>query len=169
MQEYFEYIKDHSSLWLNKVLISVAVFILFYFCARILAYFINRMAKKFTYDKSIVKLIADTVKVTIIIIGIISALGTLGINISALVAGLGLTGFALGFALKDTVSNIVSGILIILYQPFKIGDKIKIAGMEGAVKSIDLRYTKLESESQEIILPNSKMFSDPIIIEKEKD
>jgi small-conductance mechanosensitive channel len=80
------------------------------------------------------------------------------------VAGLGLTGFALGFALKDTISNLLSGILILLYQPFKIGNTIKVSGYEGDVVSIDLRYTELNSEGNKILIPNSKLFTDPIIV-----
>ena len=76
----------------------------------------------------------------------------MGINVSALVAGLGLTGFALGFALKDTISNLLSGVLILLYRPFKIGNTIKVSGYEGDVVSIDLRYTELNSEGNKILI-----------------
>jgi small-conductance mechanosensitive channel len=86
--------------------------------------------------------------------------------VSALVAGLGLTGFALGFALKDTISNLISGILILLYKPFKIGDRIKISGYEGIVVSIDLRYTELDAEGNKILIPNSKLFTNPIEVLK---
>jgi small-conductance mechanosensitive channel len=84
--------------------------------------------------------------------------------VSALVAGLGLTGFALGFALKDTISNLLSGVLILLYRPFKIGNRIKISGYEGIVVSIDLRYTELDAEGYKILIPNSKLFTDPITV-----
>ena len=102
------------------------------------------------------------------VLGFITALGTLGINVTALVAGLGLTGFALGFALKDTISNMLSGILILLYRPFRIGNTIKISGFEGEVVVIDLRYTELSSEGSKILIPNSKLFTDPItVLQKE--
>ncbi len=98
------------------------------------------------------------------IFGFITALGTLGINVSALVAGLGLTGFALGFALKDTISNLLSGVLILLYRPFEKGNRIKISGYEGIVVSIDLRYTELESEGNKVLIPNSKLFTDSVTV-----
>ena len=96
----------------------------------------------------------------------LTALGTVGINVSALVAGLGLTGFAVGFAFKDTLSNILSGVLILLYRPFIIGDKIKIADFEGEVISIDLRYTTLNAETGRVLIPNSKCFTDPVTVLK---
>jgi len=98
------------------------------------------------------------------IFGFVTALGTLGINVSALVAGLGLTGFALGFALKDTISNLLSGVLILLYRPFEIGNRIRISGYEGIVISIDLRYTELDSEGDKVLIPNSKLFTDPVTV-----
>lgn len=57
-----------------------------------------------------------------------------------------LTGFALGFALKDTISNLLAGVLILLYHPFEIGNRITISSYEGIVDSIDLRYTELKNE-----------------------
>ena len=79
-------------------------------------------------------------------------------------AGLGLTGFALGFALKDTISNLLAGVLILLYRPFVIGDRLIASGYEGTVVSIDLRYTQLEGDGNRILIPNSKLFTDPITV-----
>ena len=107
---------------------------------------------------------ARTAKVALVLFGLVTALGTVGINISALVAGLGLTGFALGFALRDTISNLLAGVLILLYRPFEIGNRIKIAGFEGDVLTIDLRYTALTGEGHKILIPNSKLFTDPIVV-----
>ena len=57
--------------------------------------------------------------------GLVTALGTLGVDVSALVAGLGLTGFALGFAVKDTISNILAGVLLLVYRPFSKKDYVE--------------------------------------------
>jgi small-conductance mechanosensitive channel len=103
---------------------------------------------------------------TIVIVGLITALGTMGSNVSALVAGLGLTGFALGFALRDSISNLIAGVLILVYQPFTINSRIKVAGYEGTVVSIDLRYTVIESEGAKVLIPNSKLFTNPITVLK---
>lgn len=105
-------------------------------------------------------------EMAILVVAIITAIGTFGINLSALIAGLGLGGFALGYALKDSVSNLLSGILIIVYKPFNIGDIIDVAKFKGKVIEIDLRYTKLENEEKIFLVPNKKMFSDPISILK---
>src|SRR5262249_2389900 len=82
-------------------------------------------------------------------------------DVSALVAGLGLTGFALGFALKDIVSNALSGILVLVYRPFRLLDSIKVTDLEGAVTEINLRYTVLEAGGKIILIPNSFLFPNP--------
>ena len=92
----------------------------------------------------------------------------LAVSQRPLVAGLGLTGFALGFALRDTISNFLSGVLILLYKPFKVGEVINIAGFEGEVVFIDLRYTELKSGENKVLIPNSKLFVDPITVLKSK-
>ena len=98
-------------------------------------------------------------------IGLITTLGTLGIDVSGIVASLGLTGFAVSFALKDSISNLLSGMLILIYRPFKVGASIKVKTFEGQVTAIDLRYTKLERDGEKILVPNSLLFTNPISIQ----
>jgi small-conductance mechanosensitive channel len=112
------------------------------------------------------RLIAQTTKISLLIFGFITALGTLGLNVSALVAGLGLTGFALGFALRDALSNLLAGILILFYRPFRRSDWISVAGVEGKVVGIDLRYTTLESDDRTFLIPNSTLFTNAITLFK---
>ena len=164
MDNLIEKLLAETVLWLPKIMGVVAIIILFYVLSRITKAAIMKASARFKIDNHLASLFARTSGVTLIIFGFVTALGTLGINISALVAGLGLTGFALGFALKDTISNLLSGVLILLYRPFCIGNTIKIAGFEGEVISIDLRYTELNSEGNKILIPNSKLFTDPISV-----
>lgn len=155
---------DESIVWLPKVAGVLFIIILFYFLAAFVKRIIVKVSAKLQIDPYLTEFFAKASRATFILFGLVTALGTAGINVSALVAGLGLTGFALGFALKDTISNILSGVLILLYRPFKISDKIKISGFEGKVISVDLRYTKLLSEEGVILIPNSKCFTDPIVV-----
>ncbi len=111
-----------------------------------------------------IELLGQTLKLALLAFGAVSALGTIGVNVSALVAGLGLTGFALGFALKDALSNLLSGILIVLYRPFHRGDHIQVAGFEGRVVDIDLRYTTLEGEARRVLIPNSMLFTNTVVV-----
>ena len=119
---------EHTTLWAPRVGGVIVIFLVFLILAKVIKRIITNNADRLKLDRNLILLLARTSSITLIIFGFITALGTLGINVSALVAGLGLTGFALGFALKDTISNLISGVLILLYKPFKIGDRIKISG-----------------------------------------
>jgi len=104
-------------------------------------------------------------RVTLWLAGLASALGTLGINISALIAGLGLGGFALGFALRDILANLVAGVLILVYRPFQEGDAIAVAGQSGTVSAIDLRYTELAADGKRVLVPNQTIFTSAVVVD----
>ena len=157
-------LREGATHWVPKVAIVVLIFIVFLILAKIIKTTITNSAKRLKLDGTLTSLFARTSSITLIIFGVVTALGTLGVDVSALVAGLGLTGFAIGFALKDTISNLLSGVLILLYRPFEVGSRIKISGYEGMVVSINLRYTELNFEDHKILIPNSKVFTDPITV-----
>ena len=164
MENIVQTLIEHTTLWAPRVGGVILIFLVFLILAKVIKRIITNNADRLKLDRNLILLLARTSSITLIIIGFITALGTLGINVSALVAGLGLTGFALGFALKDTISNLISGVLILLYKPFKIGNRIKISGYEGIVVSIDLRYTALDADGNKILIPNSKLFTNPITV-----
>lgn len=102
-------------------------------------------------------------KATFLII-FVFALGNLGIDTSALIAGLGVSGLVLGFALKDTLSNFASGMLLLLYQPFDVGHFVEIDGMTGTVQDLTLVSTILTTPDNKVIsLPNSAVWGNAII------
>ncbi len=147
---------------------ALAVLLAFYVLSRVIAALIRRVAPRTGPDReALLTLAARVASAGIKIFGVITALGTLGVDVSALVAGLGLTGFALGFALKDSLANLLAGALILFYRPFRRGARITVTGLEGIVKEIDLRYTTLETDERRILLPNSTLLTNPIIVHHE--
>jgi small-conductance mechanosensitive channel len=164
MEKIVQYLLDGANLWVPRATGAVVIFVVFFILAKIIKRIINSAAERLKFDRNLTSLFVRTSRIALITFGFVTVLGTLGINVSALVAGLGLTGFALGFALKDAISNLLSGVLILLYRPFEIGNSIKISGYEGIVISIDLRYTELDSEGNKVLIPNSKLFTDPITV-----
>ncbi|MFH5804853.1 mechanosensitive ion channel family protein [Alienimonas sp. DA493] len=147
--------------WLGA---AIAIFLAFWLLAVIFRGVTSRLAASRGVDRSLGRLLAKGVYVTLLVTGALVALETAGIDMTAAIAGLGLTGFALGFALKDIVSNLIAGVLIVLYKPFDEGDTVKCGGFEGVVKRIDLRYTFMVNGDDDIFLPNSKLFTDPIVV-----
>jgi len=164
VENLVQYLFGEATLWVPRVIGVVVILVVFFILAKIVKRIIIRTAERLKLDGNLTSLLARISNITLIIFGFVTALGTLGVNVSALVAGLGLTGFALGYAMKDTISNLLSGVLILLYRPFEIGNRIKVLGYEGIVISIDLRYTALDSEGNKVLIPNSKLFTDPITV-----
>ncbi|HEV3415518.1 MAG TPA: mechanosensitive ion channel domain-containing protein, partial [Pirellulales bacterium] len=113
-------------------------------------------------------ILSRAAKLSLLAVGLVTALGTLGINVTALVTGLGLTGFAVGFALKDIISNTLAGILILIYKPFQRQDRILVpsvpVNLEGHVVQVDLRYTTLQLPDRKILIPNANLFTNPIMV-----
>lgn len=110
------------------------------------------------------RIVSNSQKVVLITIGTIMALSELGFNVSALVAGLGLTGFAVGLALKDAISNLVAGIMIIIYKPIVLGDTVELAGSKGKVVDVNLRYITLQAEGVTHLLPNSLILNNKVSV-----
>ena len=138
-----------------SLVLAMGIFTLFWVSGTILKTIVRRKMDEKSPQANIAKVLAGIVKNIMLIVGLITALGTLGVNISAIVAGLGLTGFAFGFAFKDMLSNFISGILIFIYEPFKLGDTIEVEGKTGKVIDINLRYVTIETENQNVLIPNS--------------
>jgi len=155
--------------WGPKIIIASLMLLVFWIASSIARKAIFAAGDKADLEYPVVRLMAMAARVTLLIAGIITSLGTMGVDVSALVAGLGLTGFALGFAVKDTISNILAGVLLLVYRPFALKDYVEVKGMKGLVEAIDLRYTTLKHKGQTILLPNSLLFTNPITIGKAQD
>ncbi|MCE3233491.1 MAG: mechanosensitive ion channel MscS [Rickettsiaceae bacterium] len=102
--------------------------------------------------------------IAILIIGSVTMLGTWGMNITAIVTGLGATAFVLGIACRDCLANVFAGIFVITRKPFSLNDTINVCGAEGKVSRIDLRYTTIESKGARHLIPNAKLLSEPLTI-----
>jgi small-conductance mechanosensitive channel len=144
-------------------LFALIPFIMGWFFAKLL---FTGLKKKTKANNPLIVFFEKTINVIIIAIAIITVLGTWGLDVRALLAGLGLTGFALGFALKDVLASLVAGVLILFYRPFKLHSIVSIMGVEGEVIDIDLRYTTLKSGDEQHLIPNSKLISEKITILK---
>jgi len=164
MDSWAEGLQKEIILWLPNLGMALAIFFAFWLCSKAIKAASLKLGSRLGLQEPLPSLIGGVARLTILVLGIITALGTLGINVAALVAGLGLTGFALGFALKDSVSNLLAGVLILAYRPFEMGNYIRVAGHEGEVVKIDLRYTTLKNEEKTYLIPNSLIFSNAVTI-----
>jgi small conductance mechanosensitive channel len=148
--------------FLPKFFLGIGIFVIFLLLSVIAAWLIGRMSKLITKRRVVVDLLKTVARVTILVIGTITALGTMGMNVTALVASLGLTSLGIGLALKDAVSSVISGVLIIIYRPFKVNDHVSIGSIEGVVKNISFRYITIYDGEDKILVPNSQVFTQAI-------
>lgn len=116
-----------------------------------------------TASPQVTLLLTRVVFWTVIVLGLTIALQEINIDLTAVVAGLGIAGFTLGFALQDISKNFVSGVLLVMGDAFKVGDLIEVTGFTGKVLAIDLRATSLRTlDGRWVIIPNADVFTNPI-------
>jgi small conductance mechanosensitive channel len=150
--------------WLNSAIVIILVLVVFYIVWRILNLLLKTTLKKSSVDNTTVIFIQTLVKYSLLIIGLITALGSAGIQISAVLASLGIVGLTVGFAAKDALSNIISGILIYLDRPFVIGDLVEIDNYYGKVDRITLRSTRVVTvDGKMLAVPNTEIINKTVI------
>ncbi|HHD72354.1 MAG TPA: mechanosensitive ion channel [Epsilonproteobacteria bacterium] len=144
---------------------AVVLFLFFWISAVAIKRLLSRVSTGVSAEKkNVLRVLGQIVYVSMVVIGSLTALGTLGVDVSAIITGLGLTGFAVGFALKDILSNLLAGALLILYNTFSVDDVIRVSGFEGRVEEINLRFTIIVKDDERIYIPNATMFSNAITV-----
>jgi MscS family membrane protein len=121
------------------------------------------LANSNAMDAQLTKFATQTLKVVIIILGVLVALQTVGVNVASVLAGLGLGGLALALAAQETVANFFGSVMIILDKPFKKGDHIKVGDTEGFVEEVGFRSTRIRTFYNSLItIPNATMAKEKI-------
>lgn len=102
--------------------------------------------------------------ISLITLILVISLQQIGFNLTAFLAGLGIVGFTVGFALQDVSKNFVAGLLLLLQQPFKIGETVEVVGFTGEILEIDLRASRMRDlDGRIVLIPNADVFTSPII------
>ena len=152
---------------LPYILAGFLVLLLFWFLSKIIKAIFWKASNHTKLDNRLRILISRLIVVMITILGIFTALTVIipTFQFGDLIAGLGFTSFVIGFATKDILNNLLSGVLILWQQPFKIGDYIFIGSNQGKVEYIGVRATHLRKDDGELVLiPNGDMYSSAITI-----
>lgn len=114
-------------------------------------------------DKTLIPLFAQTVRILVIAVTILAVLNQFGVETASLIAVLGTVGLAIGLSLQGTLSNIASGIMLLLLRPFNVGDTVDIGSTSGVVDEIGLFVTKMHTfDNVAITMPNSKVWGNEI-------
>jgi len=146
--------------WLKNIAFFLLTLLAFYILANVLGKITQKTVSASRKFSDLLKqFFVSLVRKLVMIIGIIVALSMLEIDIAPFVAGLGVAGFILGFALQGTLSNFASGLMILIYRPFDVGNFIEAAGIRGVVKSMSLVSTTVTTpDNQIVIVPNGEIW-----------
>ncbi|WP_420833119.1 mechanosensitive ion channel domain-containing protein [Shewanella gaetbuli] len=148
---------------------KIVVFVLILFASSIVAKGVTRLvsktvsASKLKFSKLLQEFFISLSSKAVFAIGLLIALSQLGFELGPLLAGFGIAGVIVGFALQDTLSNFASGMMILIYRPFDVGDLINAAGVTGRVSHMSLVSTTIKTlDNQRLIIPNNKIWGDTI-------
>lgn len=142
---------------------AIVIFIFSIYLASLSRRGVSRALKLRNANAQITELLMKLTQWSILIMGMIIALQQVGFNVTAFLAGLGIVGFTIGFALQDVSKNFVSGLLLLIQQPFNIGETIEVTGFTGRVVAIDMRATEIQTaDGRVVLIPNANVFTNPI-------
>jgi len=141
-----------------KIVGAIIIFIVGRWIAKLLSSLIEKALTKANVDKTLTKFANNLCYVALLIFVIIAAVGTLGVPIVQFSVVIGAAGLAVGLALQGSLANFASGILMLIFKPFKVGDFVEVAGTKGTVKEIQIFNTLLTSpDNIRVIIPNAQV------------
>jgi small conductance mechanosensitive channel len=162
LQEIFnpETLGEMLAEWLANLVVGLTVFVVFYVAWLIVRLVLRPILTRSGVDETATSFIETFFKTGILVVGAITALDAAGIQTSAVLASLGIVGLTIGFAARDALSNLISGLLIFLDRPFVIGDLVEVEGLYGRVDRITLRSTRIiTSDGKMLAVPNTEVIN----------
>ena len=150
--------------WGLKLLAAIAIFVAGRWLARRLSAGLERVLGRAHVDSTLSGFLRNIAYAAMLVLVLMTALTAIGVPTTSMFAVLGAAGLAVGLALKDSLSNIASGVMLIVLRPFRAGDHVIAAGQEGTVLEIRVVQTRLRAfDHRVIILPNSEITTAPIV------
>jgi small conductance mechanosensitive channel len=145
-----------------RVIGAIIILVVGWLASRLLYTAVVRLCKRSPHiDRTVMLFLGNGVRYTVLVITFVAVLTTFGIATTSFVAVLGALGIAIGLALQGTLSNLAAGIMLVLFRPFHVGDRIETGGVSGVTQMINLFYTEIESDDKaRIVIPNGKLWGE---------
>ncbi|MDX1616244.1 MAG: mechanosensitive ion channel family protein [Candidatus Promineifilaceae bacterium] len=166
LQDFFDPVtlSDLLAEAVADLVVSLVVFGLFWLFWRVVNRLLKGLLRRTRLDRTATSFIETVVKFGYFSIALIYTLGAAGIDTSAVLASLGIAGLTIGFAARDALSNVISGVLIFLDRPFVIGDLVEIEDRYGRVDRITLRSTRVVTRDGKMLaVPNTEIINKTVI------
>lgn len=158
-----EEIQRQFLLFLPKLIAALVIFIAGLYIASLVSKLVDRALKRRQVGAEGRRVVTQITRGALIVLVVITALEQVNFDLTAFIAGLGVVGFTIGFALKDISENFVAGLLLLLQRPFELGDVVKIDDFRGRITDVNLRATEMVTmDGHNVLLPNSLVFTSPI-------
>jgi len=160
LDKYTDIVIDWVSIYSVKIIAAILIFIIGKWIANKISKLLSKLLEKNKVDITLIGFLSNITYYTLMIVVIIAVAGQLGINTTSFLAVVGAAGLAVGLALKDSLSNFASGVMLILFRPFRVGDVVSVAGATGKVEKVTIFTTILNTpDNQRVIIPNANITS----------
>ena len=149
--------------WGGRVLAALAIFLIGRIVARILTRAFGRAMQRVGMDETFTRFFGSLIYIALLVLVILTAVAALGVPTTNFLAILGAAGLAVGLALKDSLSNFSSGVMLVFFRPFRVGDYVEAAGVSGTIDSIGIFNTVIKTPDNRVItVPNSLVYAGTI-------
>jgi small conductance mechanosensitive channel len=161
--EYLDIIKEYATAYGLQIIGAIVLFIVGRIVISILVGGLRRLLVRSKTDETLVKFLVSLTKIGLLAFLVIAIINMLGVQTTSFVAVIGAAGLAVGFALQGSLSNFASGVMIIIFRPFKAGDYVEAGGTSGSVQEVRIFSTIMKTpDNKLVIIPNSKISGDSI-------
>ncbi len=153
-------------LHLPNLVVALLLLVLFWLLARAVRHLAARLLGRVSHSGQVTRLLANALFLAVVGAGLFIALGVLGLDktVASLLAGAGILGIALGFALQDVAANVMAGVFLAVERPFRHGHLVETKDHFGAVERVSLRWTELRTpDGQHVLIPNKEVFGNPLV------
>ena len=161
--EWIETAQDLLTRFGLKIIAAILIFVIGRWVAKLIKKLLQKTMERTKVDAAVVGFACSLAHAAIMVFVILAALGQIGIQTTSFIAVLGAAGLAVGLALQGSLANFASGVLILLFRPYKLGDFVEAGGATGVVKEIHIFTTTIVTvDNKREIVPNAKMMGDKI-------
>jgi small conductance mechanosensitive channel len=154
-----------------RVVGAIIILVGGWWVSRLLYSFIIRiMTKSERFDRTVTYFLANGARYMLLVLTFSAVLSTFGVATASFVAVLGALGIAIGLALQGTLSNLAAGIMLVLFRPFHIGDRIEGGGVIGQIREVNLFYSELDTDDNvRVVIPNGKLWGEIVKVTSRND
>lgn len=150
--------------WLINIALAAAIFIVGRIVVKFLVNMLGKVLRKGQMEEILVNFISSIANMLLLLVVIVAALDQLGVDTTSMIALVGAAGLAIGLALQGSLQNFAAGVMLIVFRPFKEGDFIEAAGVNGVVEHISIFNTIMRTgDNKEVIVPNGNIYSGVIV------